>query len=135
MVNAEANKVLSAEIPEVSSCQSCIGACCREGTILPLTKTEVAHMRRGGTVLNVIDDETRAEAPRSPGFRKEFYELASDCGYLDPETYRCTAYQERPGICQKFPEGGMRCGLMLASQLKRLDLGMPSFPDHSTSLE
>ncbi len=31
------------------------------------------------------------------------------CGFLDPETRRCTVYEARPAICRAYP-GTVRCG-------------------------
>ena len=47
--------------------------------------------------------------------QKRTYMLDSDCGYLDQETYACTAYNERPDICRGFEEGGYLCKVIRES--------------------
>jgi Fe-S-cluster containining protein len=32
----------------------------------------------------------------------------SDCLFLDSTTRRCTVYEQRPGVCRRFPEIGPR---------------------------
>jgi Fe-S-cluster containining protein len=84
-------------------CNNCIGACCMKGNALGLSPDEAQYLKDQGTELALLD---KSELPRalrrSIEKDKEFYELRSDCGNLDPETRQCTDYDNRPQACRDF---------------------------------
>lgn len=56
------------------SCRNCVGACCRRGVVLRLTKEEAEFLEQGGSDLEVITEPAQD--------KKGQYETFSDCGYL-----------------------------------------------------
>lgn len=99
---------------------------------MPLTRAEAQYLRDGGTELRLIDeDERRSYGVAKPGFRLKFYQLDTDCGYLDQDTNRCTQYEERPQVCRTFDAGTVVCQKMKERHDMVVDLGIPSFPPAS----
>lgn len=133
----------------VDDCSECQAACCRANEIFDLTFQEVAFMTRvGNKLLKVVlpspkprrdapyprglewDTETgmrtyyvdpeRPTEPLSANFGR--YVLLNDCKYLETDQdgwEHCGVYEERPGACQQFEEGGDKCHLMQQIQQAR----------------
>lgn len=140
------------------SCNTCVGACCRADTLMPLTPAEATYMRQRGTKLkNILEGIIAVEKTNqstgevehvdvstlaftekanmyallgsSPDILKDhptvsahfnnaadyadigkdFYRLESDCGNLDPVTYMCDDYENRPEVCREFAVGSAAC--------------------------
>lgn len=122
--------------PEVT-CGGCVGACCRKGTPMELTKYEAADLIEAGTKLKMlhrpvystqtvkivrrlaevvmVNGQPHAIEQTSPvtlTARHGLYELQGDCAYLQEGVDVgpvCTNYDNRPGICRDFEAGGEGC--------------------------
>lgn len=106
------------------SCNTCIGACCKSNTAIPLNKKEAAFLRSAGTAMRrMTKDENNGNRP---GWRRDFYKLESDCGNLNPTTGQCEAYEERPVICREFVVGSTACEAM-RERAGVVELPMPKF--------
>ncbi|SRR5581483_4523835 len=113
-------------------CGNCEAACCRRGTSIPLTDTEVHTLEMAGTVLRY---DKREPASRLQTFARgvgrllhqkvadtrAFYAFESDCGNLreNPETGQlmCAIYEdpERPAVCEAFKQGTYQCMVVRTS--------------------
>ncbi|MEM7365480.1 MAG: YkgJ family cysteine cluster protein [Pseudomonadota bacterium] len=77
----------------MTSCSTCVAACCRQEVML-ISDTGVPDRfidtdRWGGSIMRRLDD----------GW----------CAALDRGTMRCTIYENRPLICREFEMGGRDC--------------------------
>lgn len=118
------------------SCKNCTAACCKN-VLLSLTRQEQKFMEKGGSNLftiakpkqrdrervlypityEIIDNEVKPEY--EPGNEYEPLEaglgrfiLIGSCGYLKTDSSGwelCSAYDERPAVCQDFPVGSPKC--------------------------
>jgi len=98
---------------------------------MQLSKREAAYMEAAGTELRLVPRD-KWENNR-PGFRRNFYELASNCGNLvvDPEGDKapyCGDYYNRPDICAALPAGGGDCNRLRVQQSMRLPEGAIALP-------
>lgn len=108
-----------------NACGSCVGACCRKGIAMPLNRKEAAWMIRAGTELRLMDDAEWQGKAAKPGWRHDYYKLESDCGNLNPDTFLCEDYANRPEVCREFEPGSFMCGAMKKRQAMTVNLGMP----------
>lgn len=98
------------------SCDSCIGACCRQNTVMELTDTEVDFLEEKGTRLSEWEPETgilRRILPLLGQSVTRRYLLKTDCGYLERQEEKsiCSAYDnpKHPSICRDFKAGSAAC--------------------------
>lgn len=96
--------------PSRQGCASCIAACCRRNTVIPLTAPEAEMMTNQGVSMRPLTkEESRGNAA---GFRRTNYLLEEDCANLirnDSGQRVCTIYDSRPRDCRDFKEGGFNC--------------------------
>jgi Fe-S-cluster containining protein len=102
---------------------------------MELRLDELSHMLRGGNKLTTIVQPVKETRPvrveevvgttvvqgvQCAVVRSEemtlteghgWYRLENDCTYLEGKGVgaQCTAYDQRPGICKEFTEGGQGC--------------------------
>ena len=92
------------------NCANCIAACCLRNTVLALTTPETEMMTGQGVAMRKLSSsESRGH---KPGRGKEHYLLEEDCANLGTNEKGqrvCTIYDERPGVCREFKEGGYNC--------------------------
>ncbi len=94
------------------SCERCPAYCCSYLSI----RVNRRDLRRLGkhfglgeaAVLRRFIDSRAETKERVLRHRKDLF-YGSVCGFLDPESRRCTVYEARPEICRRYPGGG-RCG-------------------------
>lgn len=115
--------------PDVRSlCGACIGACCVQDTVLPLSPPEAVQLTEAGTEMHQLPKNERQG--NRPGRGREFYVFDSDCGNLvdDPEsgTRVCAQYALRPRICRDFQAGSFACMSIRAKRLERPGLQEPA---------
>jgi Fe-S-cluster containining protein len=121
---------------QLVSCDNCVGACCRARTQLELNRREVRFMKAGGNKLikihEIIDKTQVVEVQIDTGRRRleqgvlckvvkvervtltggyGLFMLENDCAYLDggEGSPKCKVYDNKPGICNEFEEGGPGC--------------------------
>ena len=91
--------------PEAASdiCMNqCRAGCCRGPLVLRLTPEEVTTLRRAAARLGV---SLQPGLSASGGGWLKFADYPGElCPMLDPVTYACRIYAERPGRCRAFPE-------------------------------
>lgn len=111
------------------SCQTCVAACCRAGSGIILSETEVSvHKRQMGPLKAVLRPKkypqqhqqdiegisngkparvlVSLEVPQYHGF----YIMLTDCGNIDPDSrYGCKDYDNRPNACRVYEVGSEAC--------------------------
>jgi Fe-S-cluster containining protein len=116
------------------SCSSCKGLCCRKGVSIALSRGEAVQIETAGTELRQMDRSEWQDRPGNhhPGFRRDWYELQTDCGNLDQETGLCGDYENRPRVCREVPVGGYGCEVIrIANGYEPVGLGMPTMRPQS----
>lgn len=85
------------------ACHNCTAACCRAGTVIMMSSTELPFMLEKGAKLHVSENGRRF------GLLAPFV-LDEDCPWLNAEGL-CEAYDnpERPQLCQTFEAGSDGC--------------------------
>lgn len=111
------------------SCSECPSACCRQGTILPLTHDEAWSLIEAGSGLESYPEDEKHSLTRRQRRRGiSFYKLDTDCGNLqlpeDGGAGKCDAFgsPERPLICREFTVGDLAC------RTARIENGLDSIP-------
>lgn len=130
-----------------SPCGNCVGACCRQSVILPLSQEEAETLRAVGTSLKELlpaGEEVewgkrryfRRNAPEDKKFLRKkahslepgqgFYGLESDCGFLeeaeDGESF-CGIHDNeelRPDVCGEFTAGSFACRQIRRSVITKM---------------
>lgn len=129
------------------SCSSCVGACCRKGTMQeltakearffrdngnrlktlyrPVTHTEVVSIELGHTVsiINGLPHKVVHSDFMTLTAGHGAYLMENDCAFLEDTTVgpKCTSYEDRPGICRDFTEGGFGCQQIREGRFKSGD--------------
>jgi Fe-S-cluster containining protein len=103
-----------------SPCADCFGACCRKDMVLELSKKEARMMIDGGTdMYELPKSEWQHQTTR---FRTKFWRFAGNCAFLDPDTYECRNYDNRPQVCREFKAGAIACEAVKTEQASRLGI-------------
>ena len=91
--------------PEAASdiCMNqCRAGCCRGPLILRLSKEEAATLKQEADRLGI---DLRPALPGNAGAWLKFAEYPGErCPMLDPITFACRIYADRPQRCREFPE-------------------------------
>ena len=99
-------------------CEGCYGSCCT----MPVEVLADDLVRLGVASSDEVETSKKKLAKRLikekivQSYREgtDLFMLASrpngDCRYLHPQTRLCTVYEQRPGVCRKFPEVGPKPG-------------------------
>lgn len=137
----------SEEVNDEISCSSCVGACCRKGTMQELTAREAKSFRDSGNQLRTLHrpvthtgvvaielGHTISIIDGIPHKLKHtesmmltaghgVYLMENDCVFLEEVTEgpRCTSYEDRPGICRDFTVGGFGCQQVREGRFKSGD--------------
>jgi Fe-S-cluster containining protein len=132
---AEGVQIREEVIDPSISCLSCVGACCQKGTAMELTLGEAVYFLKNGNklktlhqpvkesgsvTLSLVAGHTIIDGQLCAIVRSEdvyltaghgLYELLNRCAFLEdtPIGPKCMSYEERPGVCRDFPEGGYGC--------------------------
>ncbi len=80
-------------VNDVVNCTSCVAVCCRL-TVVLMPEDDVPHW--------LIHNDER-------GLRTLLKGADGRCAAVDPVSFGCTIYEDRPGICRKFTMGGPSC--------------------------
>ena len=80
----------------------CRAGCCRGPLLLELTAAEVADFKRRAVGLGLA--VTIARRPDGGGWLRFADYPGECCPMLNPDTFACRIYSDRPSRCRRFPE-------------------------------
>ena len=80
----------------------CRAMCCRGPLVLELEPEEVSDFARLGKALGIELQVSKGSEGR--GWVKFANHPGLRCPMLDPKTFQCRIYEERPNRCRQFPE-------------------------------
>ncbi|MCX6111428.1 MAG: YkgJ family cysteine cluster protein [Proteobacteria bacterium] len=107
-------------------CQGCTAGCCRlpvEANAFDMVRLGLLHEDEacGGlkkAAKHLLSTGKIRQFRASTGLFTLMQTMAGDCTYLGPDR-RCTVYENRPGVCRRFPEVGPRPGYCPARKIER----------------
>ncbi|MGH7483365.1 MAG: YkgJ family cysteine cluster protein [Longimicrobiales bacterium] len=103
---------MKVQLPVFYDCDRCPAYCCTYARIV----VEPSDIRRLAKRFGITAAQARKRFTKPGEERGErvlrhrhdtIFQTA--CRFLDPDTRRCTVYEDRPEICRDFP-GSTRCG-------------------------
>lgn len=119
-------QIIDAPTGNPISCDSCLGACCRDMR-MDLTPKEKELLESGGTRFTQPLPEPDEPLP-DEGY--DVYKMEGACGWLqkNPEgnNFICGMYDIRPSVCKDFEVGSLACIAMRAMEGKNDSVGEKS---------